>query len=288
VFSRSSAFVLLLLVLAPWAGFLRGSLGSPTREPLDRRPSWAHLVVVTCDRVPEDIDLQRPGFATLERRAARVALRASEPNEPAVTAASLWSGRRMSSDELARTPGALPWSLACASQRSGAAGAAFLERPLATEARLSGFERVIEGQDLGPERLVRLAEEHFDREPSRRKLLWLHLADPGPRGERLDALLDGLHAAIDARDLGWDTLLLATALDAEVGVEIPLWAELPSDMLAGRQGRGTADAAEVACVVLDLLRLPAPDVTRGEVPVENGPDLSILLRGGTVRAAKIP
>jgi hypothetical protein len=245
-------------------------------------------VVVTCDRLPADIDLERPGFATLERRATRVALRAPEPCEAADPAASLWSGRRLSAGDLERSPGALRWSLACASQRSGSSGAAFLERPLATQAHLSGFERVIEDEDLGPERLLRLAEEHFDSEPQRRKLLWLHLADPGPRAERLDALLAGLHRAIETRGQGWDTLLLATSLEAEPGTEIPLWAELPSDMLAGRKGRGCADPCEVASVLLDLLRLPPPDVTRGEVPIESGPDLAILLRGGTVRAAKVP
>ena len=280
--------MLVLLVLAPWAGFLRGSLGSRTCEPRDRRPTWAHLVVVTCDRLPEDLDLGRPGFATLERRATRAALRAPDPVDAAVMAASLWSGRRVSANELERTPGALRWSLACASQRAGSSGAAFLERPLATQAHIAGFERVIEDEDLGPERLLRLAEEHFDGEPRRRKLLWLHLADPGPRGERLDALLAGLHRAIESRGQSWDTLLLATALEADPGAEIPMWAELPSDMLAGRKGSGCADPSEVACVLLDLLRLPPPDVTRGEVPIETGPDLAILLRGGTVRAAKIP
>lgn len=286
--SRSSVFVLVLLVLAPWAGFLRRSLGTRTVEPQDRRPTWAHLVVVTCDRLPADLDRGRPGFAALERRATRAALRAPEPGEAAVTAANLWSGRRLSSGELERTPGSLRWSLACASQRSGASCAAFLERPLATQAHLAGFERVIEAADLGPERLLRLAGEHFDGEPQRRKLLWLHLSDPGPRGERLDALLDGLHRMIESRGQGRDTLLLATALEAEPEAEIPLWVELPSDMLAGRKGRGCADPSEVASVLLDLLRLPPPDVTRGEVPIETGPDLAILLRGGTVRAAKVP
>lgn len=288
MFVRPSAFLLALLVLAPLAGFLTRCVGSRTPEPLDRRPTWAHLIVVTCDRLPEDIDPAGPGFATLERRATRVALRSPDTYQPAVAAASLWTGRRLCATELAEYEGALPWSLSCAAQRTGADSAAFLEAPLASMARLSGFDRVVETTDLGPERLLQLAEEHFDEDTGRRKVLWLHLADAGPRAARLDRLLDGLHRAIEARGQGWDTLLLATALSAELGSDIPLWAELPSDMLAGRQGRGSADPADVARVLLDLLRLPAPDVSRGEVPVESSPDLAILLRGGTVRTAKAP
>lgn len=279
---RPSLSLLLLAIIAPLAGFLPQSLGSRSPEPLDRRPTWAHLVFVTSDELPAELETSGPGFATLERRATRGALRAPPRSDLVGAAAILWTGRRSCASDATPGADALAWSLAGAAQRSGAVGAAILDRPLASEARLTGFERIVEDADLDPERMLQLAEQHLERDPARRKFLWLHLSDAGPHGERLDALLAGLHRTIDARGQGWDTLLLATALTGPDGSQIPLWAELPSDMLAGRQGRGAADLADVAFVVMQLLRLPEPDVTRGEIPVDAVPDLSILLRGGTI------
>jgi hypothetical protein len=285
--ARISISLLVLLIVAPLAGFVPQTCGTRTSEPLDLRPTWAHLVVVTCDRLPADLDRDHPGIASLERRATRVALRATASAEPAVEAARLWTGRPLGASDLSAPSDEFLWSVSCAAHRAGAASAAFLERPLVSRARLAGFDRVSEEADLGPERLLALAEEHLDRDPGRRKVLWLHLADSGPRGERLAALLDGLCRAIDARGHGLDTMLLATALTAEPGSEIPMWAELPSDMFAGRQGHGSADPAELASVLLKVLRIPRPDVTLGELPVVSSPDLEILLRGGTVHSSQL-
>lgn len=286
--ARTSAFLLSLAIAAPLAGFAPRVLGPRTHLPEDRRPSWAHLVVVTCDRLSGDQDLSGPGIEALQRRGARTSVRAASEPDLALAAANLWTGRRVNPSELDSRAGPLLWSMSSSASRTGALGAAFLERPLASAAHLSGFDHLIEQPDLGPAGLLRLAEEHFDREPAERKVLWMHLADPGPDGERLDRLIDGVHRIVEARGQGWDTLLLVTPLCAEPKAEVPLWIELPSDMLAGRWGRGCAESIDVATVLIDLLRLPPPDVSRGELPVESSLDLAILLRGGRLAAPREP
>jgi len=277
--ARLPILLLTLIIAAPLAGFLPRMLGERTPEPLDRRPSWVQLVVVTCDRLPAELGDVGPGLATLERRAARAALRAPVPTAAAAAAVSLWTGRRDALSDLA-PGGPEPWSLAAAARRTGAASAAFLQSPLVSASGLGGFDRVVEDSALEPGHLLSLADEHLARHSGRRSVLWLHLADPGPRAERLDELLAGLHRVLEARGHRWDALVLVTALTADAGARLPLWAELPSALYAGRRGRGTAELTDVAGVLLQLLRLPAPDVTRGEAPIESTPDLTILLQGG--------
>jgi hypothetical protein len=160
--------------------------------------------------------------------------------------------------------------------------AALLEAPLVTSANLAGFEHVVEQRDLGPAGLVALADEQLAERALERHVLWIHLSDPGPRGRALDRLLSGLHDALDARGHRWDALVLVTPLGEEGAA--PLWAELPSALYAEREGRGTADLADVAGLLLQLLRLPGPDVTRHQAPVESSPDLGVLLQGGTIES----
>lgn len=280
--SRLCTACLVALAAAPLLGFLPRVLGPRTPDPLDRRPTWAHLMVVTCDTTPEDLSQLGPGLTVLQRRGTRAKLRPPVDDDLAAAAASLWSGRRLTHPDLVATEGELPWSMACAARRTGAATAAFLERPLVSEGRLPGFEEVLEEPGLGPERMLRLLHAHLRANKQRRNVVWLHLADPGEHGEHLDALVRGLTIAILDGGQAWDTILLATPLGPGAQEELPLWAWLPSAMYAGRCGHGTGDATEIANIMVQLMRIPPPDVSDGETPVDGQTDLMVLLRGGTV------
>jgi hypothetical protein len=276
------------LIASPLLGFLPAVLGERTPLPADRRPCFAHLIFVTCDQQPEHLDPPGVGFELLRRRGTHAMLVAPEDDDMAASAASLWTGQRLGSAQLRAIEGTIPWTMASAAQRAGGATAAFLERPLVSEAKLSGFERVLEQADLGPERLAELAEEHLAANPQRRIVLWLHLADPGAQGERLDALLQRVGHSILAHDMAWGTVWLTTALRAAGRSETKLWAWLPAAMYAGRRGTGRTEGIKIAAVMEELMRLPPPDVTRGEHPITSNVDLVVLLRGGTIDPPEDP
>lgn len=285
---RTWTVLLCVLIVSPLVGFAPAVLGERTPLPADRRPCWSHLIFITCDREPEDLNPPGVGFELLRRRGTHAMLVAPADDDLAASAASLWTGTRLGSAELRAIEGTIPWTMASSAQRSGAATAAFLERPLATEAKLSGFERVLEQPDLGPARLAELAEEHVAAHPQRRIVLWLHLADPGARGERLDVLLQGVARTLQEHELAWGTVWLTTALSASGRPQTKLWAWLPAAMYTGRRGTGRTEGIKIAAVMEELMRLPPPDVTRGERPITSNVDLVVLLRGGTIDPPEDP
>jgi hypothetical protein len=267
---RLPTLLLALLCALPVLGYLPKLFGARTQEPLDRRPTWAQLVVVTCAALPADLDRSGPGFRTLEARAAVAALRFGGSQVEAATV--LWTGR---------ASGAGTWSLAEAARRTGAATAAFLATPLATQGAIAGFSTVVESAELTPERLAALADEHLASHADERSLLWLHLAEVGSAA--LDDLLARLHAVLESRGHRWDALVVVTPLPEEpTGAVQPLWVELPNSLYAGRRGQGAADLAELTTTLLEILRLPGPDVTRGELPIVPTSRLATLLQGGRV------
>ena len=274
--------LLAVLISATPVGFTLRLLAARTPAPADRRPSWAHLVVVTCDRFPDDFATDGPGLRTLQHRAGLATFRAPPDPDLAASAATMWTGRRQRAEDLARASEATPWTLASSARSVGTATAAFVETTLIRDAQLTGFERVIEGRPLGPERLLELTWEHVDQHPDQRFLVWLHLADPGPRGERLDALIDGLYRELDRRGHVWDKVLVVTALNSRDGADIPVWVELPGAIFARRKGTGRTESSDVPGVIGLLIRVPIPDVTEGELPLESTINLTNLLRGGTV------
>jgi hypothetical protein len=277
---------LALLCAAPVLGFLPRLLGPRTGEPQDRRPTWAQVVVVTCGELPPDLDLAGPGFSALAERAAGAALRPME--SPRAGAASLWTGRApdetTDGDGSSLAPGA--WTLADAARRTGAATAAFLAAPLASQCGIAGFDTLVESPDLDPERLASLADAHLAAHAGERSLVWLHLADPGPRGAALDELLALLHASLERYGHRFDALVAVTPLagSAPRAEALPLWIELPNSLYARRQGRGAAEITELTSTLLDILRLPGPDVTRGELPIAAPSRLPTLLQGGAVES----
>jgi hypothetical protein len=279
------------LCAAPLVGFLPKLFGARTSEPLDRRPTWAQLVVVTCGELPTDLDLSGPGFSALQARAARASVLpvdggpADGGGSSARSAAVLWSGRSPQAAGGASSIAESAWTLAEAARRTGAATAAFLEAPLVSEASITGFSTVVEDAELGPARLAALAGEHLASHADERALLWLHLAAAGPRGAALEDLLGRLHGVLAERGHRWDALVVVTALTGEdpAAGPVPLWVELPNALYAGRSGRGAADLAELTVTLLEILRLPGPDVTRGEPPLaSSSASLATLLQGGAV------
>ena len=265
---RLPTLLLAALILLPAIGFLPRLLGEPTPLPLDRRPTWAHTVVVTCEAIGPGARSD-PGLVELERRAARAAVRL--PEEAAEAVAQLWTGR-------AERTGAAAWTLAGAVRDSGGRTAAFSNRPYVTGGGLAGFDRVLEDPGLSPADLAELLAEQL--ESDRRTLTWLHLetgADDGALGD----LLEGVHRALEAAGHRWDALVGVTALGAERGMA-PLWAELPSALYADRAGTGAAPLVDVAGLALQLLRLPGPDLPRGQLPIESTGALATLLQGGAL------
>jgi hypothetical protein len=194
------------------------------------------------------------------------------------SAAALWTGRARA---LAGDPRLPPdsWTLALAARRSGAATAAFLRAPLVTALGLEGFEALVEEPAQSPGSLAAHLERHLVEHAGQRSAVWLHVAD-APLGPEVEAAL----AALERQGHAHDALVLVTALTSggDERSPVPLWARLPSALYAGRQGTGSARLADVAGVLLQVLRLPAPDVIRGEAPIESSPDLAALLQGGTL------
>ena len=276
---RLPSLLLAILIAAPLIGFLPQVLGERTPEPLDARPAWAHLVVITSSAPPDRARLDAPAFARLSAGAARAAV-LPEPDERD-SAAALWTGRAPVGDSRL-PPGS--WTLALAARRSGAATAAFLRAPLVGALGLEGFETVVEEPPPAPagepsRPLAAHLERHLAEHAGRRSAVWLHVAD-APLGPEVEAAL----AALERQGHAHDALVLVTSLTSggEEPTPVPLWARLPSALYAGRQGSGSARLTDVAGVLLQVLRLPVPDVTRGEAPVQSTPDLATLLQGGSL------
>lgn len=271
---RLPSLLLAILIGAPLVGFLPRVLGERTPEPLDARPTWAQLVVITANGPPEPDALRQASFEQLAAGAARAAV-LPEPDERA-SAAALWTGRAPAGGP-PLPPGS--WTLALAARRSGASTAAFLRAPLVSALGLEGFDSVVEQPEQSPGSLAAHLERHLAEHTGQRSTVWLHVAD-GPLGPEVEAAL----AALERQGHAHDALVLVTSLTSggEEPTPVPLWARLPSALYAGRQGAGSARLTDVAGVLLQVLRLPAPDVTRGEAPVQSTPDLATLLQGGSL------
>ncbi len=249
-------------------------------ESAARHPALVHLVVVTTPVWPADADLSLPGFAELVRRGARLEQSYAPSASRAGATASLWTGRYPADHGVVTNRLALPpdtWTLARAARSAGARTAAYLAEPFVSVTGIAGFEDVHESPDLDARELAERARVFAAGDVEETSLLWLHLADPGPRGAALDELLTALLAEPDDPLRASARMLLVTAFASEPGdapglrlddarARVPLHAVLPSGMSVGVRGRGAASLTGVPGLVCELLRFRPP--TDGEPPLQ--------------------
>jgi arylsulfatase A-like enzyme len=281
-FARAAVWALVLLF--PLAYLPRLATTGPDR-PQELPPAWAHVVVVTASRWPARIDLELPALAELERNASAPRQVYAPAASSAGSAASLWTGRWAAnhgvvSNDLALAPGA--WTLATALRESGARTAAFLQEPFVSATSVGGFELVHESaaDDAGA---LGAAAAAFLRATEGRAAVWVHLAHAGPSGSDVDRALAALFAELDASGRRIDTLVIATGFgqddpsaegaSAEEASDrryrVPLWVELPSRLHAGAHGAGALSLVDLAGTLAEVLRLPRPDASRGQLPPQS-------------------
>ena len=314
---RRARWALLALILLLPVVYLPRVLSGAAPEPLAPRPAWVQLVVVTASRWPDlDGAARHPAFDRLERRGTRARQAYTTTLVPAGAAASLWTGRWASAHgvlapDRALAPGS--WTMARAAREAGARTVAFLQEPFATATGIAGFEKVRESPDAAPSVLAADAATFLARHADERTLVWIHLADAGPGGADVGAVLDVLNTARedpdDATGRRFDTLTLVTGFGTDVpddgepggigepgepgepgeigdlgddrAYRTPLWAVLPAALYAGRSGEGSVSLVDVAGVLCELMRLPRPDESRGERPIQSYTlNLEHALKGG--------
>jgi len=281
---RVARLLLLALILALPLAFLPTLFEAGTPEPLPQRPTHLHLIVITTGvwQAADSGTAPHPALAEFELRATGHVQTYTPSNSSAGSAASLWTGRwpashGVRSNDRALAPGA--WTLATAARQTGARTAAFLEEPFASATGIGGFDVLVEDPDQGPAALAAAARAHLEGQAGARNLLWLHLRESGAGGSQVGALLGELRPFLAAEGLLPDSLILLTAFrssgvapgDAEL--RVPLLAQLPTSLYAGRRGSGSGCLVDLAGDVLcDLMHLPRPDTERGQAPLQSRPD----------------
>jgi hypothetical protein len=274
------AFPLLYLprVLFPRAGAPEGPLG--TRAPAAPPPAWIHCVVVTLSEwVEPSAQARLVHLKAWRDRASRGTNVHPNAFAPAGSAASLWTGRFAAHHGVLGEGQALPegvWTLAGAARESGTATCALLQEPFASATRIGGFARVRERADLSAAEIGAETEAFLDETAGRRRLLWIHLQEPGPEAGELEAVLGGLEASLSRRGALAETLLLLAAF-ARAGeappAGAPFWLALPGGEWRGRRGEGLASLSDATGLLREILRLPPPDPLRRQSPLQSRPEL---------------
>jgi len=240
--------------------FLRGE-----DRPRELKPAWVHIVVVTAKVWPAGGMPEGAAFERLNQDGVRMAPLFSPSDSSAAAAAGLWSGRWPRTNGVTGADRALPagaWTLASTARSTGAATAARLEEPFATVTGIGGFDDVREEPRLAIDRLAEDVAAFYERHPDQRTVLWVHLADAGPRGSRLADAIGAVQQAIGDGQRRLDTLTLITGLAAGPGpypdstALVPLFAELPTRLNAGTVGTPHLSLVDVAGGIADVLRLP--------------------------------
>ncbi len=284
--------VLALVLAAPLVYLPRVLFGSAPEAPLDMPPVWMHLVVVTVGEWP-DVDgaLKRSALGRFDRRASRVAAAFAPSPSRAATAASLWTGRwprhhGVLANDLALAEGS--WTLAAAARTSGARTAAYLQEPFASATGIGGFDEVEEGAAFTASDLARRGAAFLEGRAGERAVLWLHLADAGPGGEAVDALLAGLEPALEPIQPE-TALALAVFRRGDFAGDVeplgaPLWVALPGALNAGRRGDARVSLVDLAGMLRIAMRLPPPRADRGQRAPQSRAELLVnALRGGGPR-----
>lgn len=290
---RAVRAAIALLALLPLAVLAPRVLVGAGEVAPERGPRLVRALVVTVGAWPAALDgealdaAEGAGLAELALRGARVERCFAPSRSRAGSAASLWTGRYplahgVRSNRLGLEEGA--WTVAVAAAGRGVATAAFLEEPFVGTTGVGGFAEVVEEPELGPGGLAARARGFLAEHADAALLVWLHLADAGPRGERLDALLAALFAAPASALEREASLVLVAGLTAGGGEgrdpRAPLCALLPSGLSVGQRGRGAASLVGVAGALCELWDLPGPGV--GDAPLDDeGGELWAGLNGAS-------
>jgi hypothetical protein len=297
---RARLLLVLLCVLAPVLYLPRVLLGRTTPMPARIPPAWTHLVVVTVGawaEVPtsDDAAPDVPGaLGAFRRRASRIASVVAPSAARASSAASLWTGRYprghgVLSNALALPPGA--WTLARAARSVDTRTAAFLQEPFVSATAIGGFDEVVEDAALDARALAERAADFLARTRGERALVWIHLADAGPRGIAVAAVLERLERALAETDRGPESALALALLSRDGGPPepglpaeaslarwtAPLWVALPGALSVGRRSDARLSLVDLGATLTLLLGLEVPADARQD---GRGPLLWNTLRGG--------
>jgi hypothetical protein len=187
----------------------------------------------------------------------------------------------VTSNALALPAGA--WTTARAARSAGTRTAAFLQEPFASATAIGGFDEVVEDGAAGGAELAARAAAFLELARGDRVLVWLHLADAGPRGAEVAAALAGLERAIRATDRWPETATVLAVLEREPGagaadgLAAPLWVELPGALAVGRRSEARASLVDLGALLPLVLGLPVP---AGAVQDGRASFLWNALRGG--------
>lgn len=259
--------LLVVLVLLP-LGFLPGMLRKSPPERLVHRKTPVSQLVITAGVWPLGGEA---ALDELDARASRIRQCYAPGADPARAAAGLFTGRWPSSGGLLDATQRLPsgtWSLASGARALGWRTAALLEEPLVSRVGLEGFEEVREQAELGPQGLADAALASWRRFADEPSLVWIHLADAGPEGAAVAALLTALEVApggLDAKRRV-ETAIVVTALGSgalldvanDAGLRVPLYFVYPADLLAGRRSRGSFSLVDLPAAICDVTGIAPP------------------------------
>ncbi|MEO0651162.1 MAG: hypothetical protein AAFZ65_10835 [Planctomycetota bacterium] len=269
-------------------------LGTPRiPSPIPTLPADFNLLVLTVGGWQDPQALPPwPSVDSLTGRGVRVGPVFAASDDPAASAVSLWTGRFVPHHGVVDAGRSLPpgaWTLASAARASGARTAAFLQAEFARRQGLAGFDQVVEGLELEPERLGTLAAEFLARDADARSVVWIHLAEPGPAGGHVERVLAPVLGELDGSGARVDTLTVLTALrgrqDAwmEGRARVPLLVELPTALNARRSSEGQLSHVHLTALLRRLMRLPGPDASAGQADLQAEPDpMWNAVRGGDV------
>lgn len=272
---RLARLTLALLMLAfPIVYAIKVAGGERVAEPARGEPSWVHLILITVGSWPEpDAIPSRPALDRLRQRGVEVGPIYTASDDPAAAAVSLWTGRYAPNHGVLSGSQALPfgaWTLAAEAREAGHRTAAYLEQPFVTRQNVAGFDAVIEAEDLGHERLADLADGFLRAHPDERRLVWLHLNDPGEGLADLDALLGAIQGTLAETGDAVDALTVVTGLGGpprgwmEERCRVPLLMELPTTLHARNRSTAHLSQVDLTGLLRYMLRLDRPDAGAGE------------------------
>lgn len=262
-----------------------------TAEPLAVGAARMHLLVVTLGEWPDAESLPDvPSVESIVSRGVRVGPVFAGSDDPAASAATLWTGRfvpnhGVTGPDRKLAPGT--WTLAAAARAAGLRTGAFLQASFVRSQGIDGFDEVVEDASLAPDELGSRAAAFFDASRDGNALVWLHLSGPGALGRDLEAALAPVLEALERSGERADTLTVLTALAGrdgawmEGGARVPLLIELPTALNARRSSDAHLSHVDVTALLRRLARLGLPDGAVGQPRLQGREEaLWNAVRGG--------